>query len=173
MPESVAQAWLRPLAALSAWLEPFRSFNSYGLFASMTQTRPEIILEGSQDGQTWQEYEFKYKAGDLKRKPGFVVPYQPRLDWQMWFAALGRVEQNSWFLRLEYQLLKNSPPVTGLLARNPFPKEPPKYIRALLYQYHFTDRAARRATRQWWRRDYEGVYVPPLSMADFQSPSAE
>jgi hypothetical protein len=137
----------------------------------MTQTRPEIILQGSNDGQTWEDYEFKYKPGDLKRRPAFVAPYQPRLDWQMWFAALGTVDQNHWFLSLEKQLLTNSPPVAALLARNPFPQAPPKYIRALLYQYHFTDPAARRATGQWWRRDFLGVYVPQLSMADFQSPS--
>jgi uncharacterized membrane protein YphA (DoxX/SURF4 family) len=170
MPGSVAQAWPRPLVSLYYWLEPFRSFNGYGLFASMTQTRPEIILEGSNDGQDWRAYEFKYKPGDLKRAPSFVAPFQPRLDWQMWFAALGSVEQNPWFFRLEYSLLKNSPPVVGLLARNPFPKDPPKFIRAQLYQYHFTDPAARRATGQWWRRDYLGVYAPPLSLADFGPP---
>ncbi len=163
----------RGLAALLRWLGPFQSFNGYGLFAVMTQTRPEIIVQGSNDGQTWEDYEFKYKPGDLKRRPAFVAPYQPRLDWQMWFAALGPVEQNYWFLSLEKQLLTNSPPVVALLARNPFPQAPPKYIRALLYQYHFTDPAARRATGQWWRRDYLGVYVPQLSLADFRPPTGK
>jgi predicted DCC family thiol-disulfide oxidoreductase YuxK/uncharacterized membrane protein YphA (DoxX/SURF4 family) len=170
LPNSVARACPRPLARLYIWLEPFRSFNGYGLFANMTQTRPEIILEGSYDGQDWRAYEFKYKPGDLKRAPAFVAPYQPRLDWQMWFAALGSVEQNPWFFRLEYSLLKNSPPVVALLARDPFPGEPPKFIRARLYDYHFTDFATRRATGQWWRRDYLGVYAPPLSLADFAPP---
>jgi uncharacterized membrane protein YphA (DoxX/SURF4 family) len=167
-PQWIARAWPRPLIQLYVWLEHFRSFNGYGLFANMTPTRPEIILEGSNDGEDWQPYEFKYKPGDLKRAPGFVAPYQPRLDWQMWFAALGRVEQNSWFLRLEYELLKNSPPVVALLEKNPFPQQPPKYIRAQLYQYHFTDLATRRASGQWWRRDYLEPYTPSLSLPDFE-----
>jgi hypothetical protein len=167
IPASFATAWPRSIIRLYSWLQPFRSFNAYGLFATMTQTRPEIIIEGSNDGQTWQEYEFKYKAGDLKRAPSFVAPFQPRLDWQMWFAALETARQNPWFLRLEYQLLQNSAPVVSLLARNPFPKTPPRYIRAQLYQYHFTDFATRRATGQWWRREAAGTYVPPLSLADF------
>jgi len=171
MPGPVAQAVPRGLVALFRWLGPFRSFNGYGLFAVMTQTRPEIILQGSNDGQTWEDYEFKYKPGDLQRRPSFVAPHQPRLDWQMWFAALGTVEDNPWFRSLEKQLLTNSPPVVALLARNPFPQAPPKYIRALLYQYRFTDPAARRATGQWWRRDFLGVYAPPLSLADFRPSS--
>ena len=85
----IAERWPAPAVALYAWLEPLRSFNGYGLFALMTQTRPEIIVEGSNDGQDWRAYEFKYKPGDLKRRPRFVAPFQPRLDWQMWFAALG------------------------------------------------------------------------------------
>ena len=173
LPGPVAQAAPRDLVALFRWLAPFRTFNGYGLFMVMTQTRPEIILQGSNDGRTWEDYEFKYKPGDLQRRPPFVAPYQPRLDWQMWFAALGTVEQNYWLVSLEKQLLTNSPPVAALLARNPFPQAPPKFIRALLYQYHFTDPAARRATGQWWRRDYLGVYAPPLSLADFKSPGAD
>jgi predicted DCC family thiol-disulfide oxidoreductase YuxK/uncharacterized membrane protein YphA (DoxX/SURF4 family) len=173
MPEALARARPRALLGLYDWLEPFRIFNGYGLFASMTQTRSEIILEGSNDRNTWQEYEFKYKPGDLKRRPEFVAPHQPRLDWQMWFAALGSVEQNRWVLSLERQLLNNSPPVTALLARNPFPKNPPKYIRARLYEYHFTDLATRRKTGQWWRREYQRIYVPPLSLANFEPPKVK
>jgi predicted DCC family thiol-disulfide oxidoreductase YuxK/uncharacterized membrane protein YphA (DoxX/SURF4 family) len=169
LPRPVAQSVPRGLVAIFRWLGPFRSLNGYGLFMVMTQTRPEIILQGSNDGQTWEDYEFKYKPGDLKRRPSFVAPHQPRLDWQMWFAALGTVEQNYWFLSLEKQLLTNSPPVVALFARNPFPEKPPKYLRALLYQYHFTDLATRRATGQWWGRDYLGVYVPQLALADFKS----
>ena len=145
-----------------AWLEPLRSFNSYGLFAIMTQTRPEIIVEGSNDGQNWQAYEFKYKPGDLKARPRFVAPFQPRLDWQMWFAALESPRENPWFFNFEVRLLQNSPPVLALLAHNPFPNAPPKYIRAQLYEYHFTDIATRRATGDWWRREYLGVYLPPI-----------
>ena len=166
--EHVSQAWPRPVIALYGWVQPLRTFNSYGLFAVMTPSRPEIIVQGSEDGRTWRDYEFKYKPGGLNRAPGFLAPYQPRLDWQMWFAALGGLRDNPWFLRLELCLLQNSHPVTALLARNPFPNAPPKYVRALLYEYHFTDRATRRATGQWWRRQYRGLYVPPLSLGDFR-----
>ena len=160
----VAQRWPAPALALYDWLEPFRSFNGYGLFAVMTQTRPEIIVEGSNDGRDWRAYEFKYKPGDLKKQPRFVAPFQPRLDWQMWFAALGGPRENPWFLNFEARLLQNSPEVLALLGRNPFPKAPPKYIRALLYEYHFTDMSARRATGRWWRREYKGIYVPPIAL---------
>ena len=162
----VAERWPAPALALHNWLEPMRSFNNYGLFAAMTQKRPEIILEGSDNGRDWKPYEFKYKTGDLKTRPGFVAPYQPRLDWQMWFAALGGPRENLWFLNFETRLLENSPPVLALLGRNPFPKTPPKYIRALLYEYHFTDMATRRATGRWWRREYKGVYVPAISLPE-------
>ncbi|MGP8199748.1 MAG: lipase maturation factor family protein [Limisphaerales bacterium] len=162
----VAERWPAPALALHDWLEPFRSFNNYGLFAAMTQKRPEIIIEGSNNGRDWRPYEFKYKPGDLNKRPGFVAPYQPRLDWQMWFAALGGARENLWFLNFETRLLENSPAVLALLGRNPFPKTPPKYIRALLYEYHFTDMATRRATGRWWRREYKGVYVPAISLPE-------
>jgi predicted DCC family thiol-disulfide oxidoreductase YuxK/uncharacterized membrane protein YphA (DoxX/SURF4 family) len=161
------QDWPAPVLALYSWLEPFRSLNTYGLFAVMTQTRPEIILEGSNDGRDWKEYEFKYKPGDLKRRPPFVAPYQPRLDWQMWFAALGSPRGNQWFLRMELRLLQGDSAVLALLGHNPFPAAPPKYIRALLYEYHFTDIPTRHASGQWWRRELERAYLPPLSLDDF------
>ncbi len=153
---------------LLEWFQPFRSFNSYGLFRVMTMTRPEIIIEGSNDGKTWLPYEFKYKPGDLKRAPAFVAPHQPRLDWQMWFAALGSVQQNRWFINFEYRLLHNEPAVTALLAHNPFSTAPPRYIRAQLYEYHFTDFATRRRTGQWWRRDEPVTYLQAISLADFR-----
>jgi hypothetical protein len=150
---------------VSAWFAPLRSFNGYGLFQVMTMSRPEIIVEGSNDGVNWQAYEFKYKAGDLKRRPGFVEPHQPRLDWQMWFAALGDVRENPWFVNFCVRLLQGSPQVLALLEKNPFPNAPPKYIRAVLYDYHFTDRATRRKTGEWWSRTPEGIYLPPVSLA--------
>jgi predicted DCC family thiol-disulfide oxidoreductase YuxK/uncharacterized membrane protein YphA (DoxX/SURF4 family) len=162
------QKWPAPVLALYAWLEPFRSFNGYGLFAVMTQTRPEIIVEGSDDSRTWLPYDFKYKPGDLKRRPAFVAPYQPRLDWQMWFAALGSPRYNPWFVRFELRLLQNSPPVLALLQHNPFPNAPPKYVRAMLYEYRFTNRAERRATGDWWRRTFLRPYIAPLSLDDFR-----
>jgi predicted DCC family thiol-disulfide oxidoreductase YuxK len=140
---------------------PFRSVGTYGLFAVMTTSRPEIVVEGSADGVKWLPYEFRWKPGDPNRRPAFVAPHQPRLDWQMWFAALGRCEDNPWFQSFERRLLEGSPPVLGLLARNPFPNEPPRYIRTTVYDYHFTDFATRRSTGAWWQRRPLGAYCPP------------
>jgi predicted DCC family thiol-disulfide oxidoreductase YuxK len=154
-------AWSEPL---SEWLAPFSSVNGYGLFAVMTTTRPEIIIEGSNDGKNWREYEFKYKAGDLKRRPMFVAPHQPRLDWQMWFAALGDYRQNRWFLEFCRRLLEGSPDVLKLMGRNPFPDAPPRYIRAQLYEYHFSNFKQRHADGVWWRREFDREYLPPVSL---------
>jgi hypothetical protein len=159
-----------PFSTLMRLTSPFRSINSYGLFAVMTTKRPEIIVEGSNDGQTWLPYEFKWKPGDLRRAPGFVAPHQPRLDWQMWFAALGEVRGNPWFVNFLARLLQGTPAATGLLEKNPFPGAPPRFVRAQLYEYHFTDLATRRQTGEWWRREYNGVYCPELS---FRSPARE
>ncbi len=158
--------WPRPFFATYTWLAPLRTFNSYGLFAVMTTTRPEIVIEGSNDGQTWREYEFKYKPGDVKRRPKFVEPHQPRLDWQMWFAALGNYQRNPWLVNFCVRLLQGSPDVLTLLERDPFPHAPPRYVRAVLYDYHFTDLATRRKTGAWWRREKAGVYLPPLTLRE-------
>lgn len=141
--------------------------SGYGLFATMTTTRPEIIIEGSNDGETWLPYEFPYKAGDVNRMPVYVAPFQPRLDWQMWFAALGNYRSNPWFLSFIYRLLQNSPDVLALLAQNPFPGAPPTYIRAQLYQYHFTDAEERSQTGAWWRRELVGDYIPSVTLQSF------
>jgi hypothetical protein len=154
------------VAATHQWLSPFRSLNNYGLFAVMTSTRPEIILEGSNDGINWQPYEFKDKPGDVKRRPGFVAPHQPRLDWQMWFAALGNWRQNPWLLNLATRLLRGSPEVSALLENNPFPDKPPRFVRAALYDYRFTDFTERRQTGAWWRRKPTGEYLPPISLRE-------
>ncbi len=147
-----------------AWLAPFHIVNGYGLFAVMTTSRPEIVVEGSQNGETWLEYEFKYKPGDLKRPPPWVAPRQPRLDWQMWFAALGDYNGSPWFVNFMARLLEGSPEVLALLRRNPFPAAPPRYVRALLYDYHFTDFATRSASGNWWRRELKGPYFPVASL---------
>jgi len=139
-----------------------RSFNSYGLFRVMTTQRPEIIVEGSRDGEHWEAYEFRWKPGDLNRAPPFVAPHQPRLDWQMWFAALGSVNREQWFVNFLARLLEGSPDVLALLERNPFPSEPPRYVRATLYQYHFTRWEDH--TAAWWKREPAGPYCPPLSL---------
>ncbi len=143
---------------------PFRSLNSYGLFANMTETRPEIVVEGSHDGREWFAYEFRWKAGGPSQPPRFVQPHQPRLDWQMWFAALRNYRSTPWFQQFLRRLLEGSPDVLALLDRNPFPNQPPKYVRALLYRYRFTDPKIRRETGQWWSREYLGVYCQPVSL---------
>jgi len=148
------------------YVEPFRTVNRYGLFAVMTTSRPEIIIEGSDDQIEWKAYEFKYKPGDLKRKPSFVEPHQPRLDWQMWFAALGNYQQNPWFISFCQRLLEGSPDVVSLLAKNPFPSKPPHYLRAMVYQYHFTDLKTKSQQGLWWNRDIQGSYLPVLSLKD-------
>jgi hypothetical protein len=140
--------------------------SGYGLFAVMTTSRPEIIVEGSNDGDNWEAYEFKYKPGDLRRPPPFVAPYQPRLDWQMWFAALGDYRANPWFVNLMVRLLEGSPQVLKLLQSNPFPNAAPKFVRASRYEYHFTDRATRRAEGTWWRREFTGLYFPVASLRE-------
>jgi hypothetical protein len=145
-------------------LEPFRSVNAYGLFAVMTTTRLEIILEGSDDRTNWLEYQFKYKAGDLHRRPPWVAPHQPRLDWQMWFAALGRFEGERWFQNFCARLLENDEEVLSLIERNPFPAHPPTYLRALLYRYRFSNAEARRQEGVWWTRELVGDYSPVLSL---------
>jgi hypothetical protein len=132
--------------------------NSYGLFAVMTTSRPEIVIEGSPDGRLWQPYEFRWKPGDLRRAPAFVAPHQPRLDWQMWFAALGTCEENPWLVRLMQRLKEGATPVRGLLAHDPFPDAPPAFMRAVLYDYHFTSLGERRASGAWWGRQPLGLY---------------
>ena len=154
----------RPADKLIATIAPFEIVNTYGLFAVMTTTRPEISIEGSDDGDTWLPYEFKYKPGKLDRRPPWVAPHQPRVDWQMWFAALGNYRSNPWILRFMGRLLEGSPEVLDLMLGNPFPKGPPRYLRATLYQYRFTDRDERRKTGNWWRREPIGEYVPAISL---------
>ncbi|HUK12109.1 MAG TPA: lipase maturation factor family protein [Thermoanaerobaculaceae bacterium] len=158
--------WPRPLTALCRAAEPFRSTNSYGLFAVMTTTRPEIVVEGSDDGRTWRAYEFRYKPGDVRRAPREVAPFQPRLDWQMWFAALGTPSDNPWFVGLCVRLLEGSPEVLALLGRNPFPAAPPRVVRARLYDYRFSTLAELRADGAWWRRELLGDYLPAISLRD-------
>jgi len=149
---------------LADFIAPLRSINSYGLFAVMTTTRPEIIVEGSDDGVTWLAYEFKYKPGDLRRRPPWVAPHQPRLDWQMWFAALGRYEGEPWFRSFCFRLLDGSPAVRQLLARDPFAGRAPRYVRGRLYRYRMSDWETRRRDGAWWTREEFGEYSPPLTL---------
>jgi predicted DCC family thiol-disulfide oxidoreductase YuxK len=146
-----------PAMAIGRLIEPFQIVNPYGLFAVMTTTRNEIIVEGSDDGVQWREYEFRFKPGDVNRRPPWNIPHQPRLDWQMWFAALGDAGRLPWFSRFLERLLENEPSVTALLERNPFPDKPPTYVRAELYQYTF---AGKNAAGRWWDRRLVGLYFP-------------
>lgn len=145
-------------------VRPFYLVNSYGLFANMTTHRPEIIIEGSEDGKEWKPYEFKWKPDDLCKAPKQAAPHQPRLDWQMWFAALGHFYYHPWFFNFLIRLLEGSEPVLKLLKTNPFPERPPHFIRALLYDYRFSSCAKKRETGQWWTRTLLKVYMPTLAL---------
>lgn len=143
---------------------PFNSFNNYGLFAVMTTSRPELIFEGSNDTETWRAYDLPYKPGDLARRPTFVAPHQPRLDWQLWFAALMPPEQNAWVLAVCEHLLRGTPEVLALFGRNPFVAAPPRYVRVVRYDYRFTTNGERHETGNWWRREPTDLYVPPSTL---------
>jgi hypothetical protein len=160
--------WPRPIAAIAGYIEPLRIVNGYGLFRVMTKSRPEIIIEGSADGNEWLPYEFQWKPGALDKSPQWAAPHQPRLDWQMWFAALGTYRHNPWFVSLLERLLRNTPEVTRLLAHNPFPESPPLYVRARFYEYHFTTWSEHRATGMWWKREERGEYLPAVSLENFE-----
>jgi predicted DCC family thiol-disulfide oxidoreductase YuxK len=160
-PQSRPPGWL---ANFYEQLEALRVVNGYGLFRVMTKDRCEIVIEGSTDGLDWAPYEFKWKPGDVKRAPGWCAPHQPRLDWQMWFAALETPQQNPWLIGLIVRLLAGSRDVTGLLARNPFPDKPPHYIRAMFYRYRFTTSEERRQTGAWWKRQELREYLPTISV---------
>jgi predicted DCC family thiol-disulfide oxidoreductase YuxK len=150
IPPPLEQAWIA--------VGRFESINAYGLFATMTTTRPELFVEGSDDGKTWIPYEFKWKPGEVTRRPQFCTPHMPRLDWQMWFAALNveRGELESWVPMFLDRLREGSPPVLGLMGTNPFPDHPPRQIRVRIYQYQFTTYSQRSSTGAWWRREYVG-----------------
>jgi hypothetical protein len=154
----------RLVIALNHFLDSFPIVNHYGLFSVMTTNRLEIVVEGSRDGREWLAYEFKWKPCDVKRAPPWVGPHQPRLDWQMWFAALGDYRLNGWFIGFLIRLLQGSLPVLALLRHNPFSEAPPTYIRAVLYEYHFTDRRTRRVTGAWWTRERRALYCPVYSL---------
>jgi hypothetical protein len=143
-------------------LEPFRIANQYGLFAVMTRGRYEIEFQGSSDGQTWAAYPFRYKPQALSEPPRIYAPYQPRFDWNLWFASLSSWRESPIVPDTEMKLLSNSKDVLSLFAGNPFSREPPKQIRAVIWQYWFTTIAEKRATGMWWRREYLGLYAPTL-----------
>jgi hypothetical protein len=150
-----------PLNYLVQLTSTFSLVNDYGPFAIMTTERPEIIVEGSNDGKNWQAYQFKYKPGNLGQQLKWNIPHQPRLDWQMWFAAMEKPAADSWFAKFMGKLKEGSPQVMSLLEVNPFPEKPPVYLRALLYRYSYTTREQRAATGHIWQREYLRIYFPP------------
>jgi hypothetical protein len=147
-----------PVAALT----PFRVANQYGLFARMTRSQYEIEFQGSRDGKHWTAYPFRFKPQRLGQAPGIYAPYQPRFDWNLWFAARGPWQQTPWVVRCEAELLRGDGAVLSLFAGNPFGPRPPLYARAVLWRYWFTSLATLRRTGRWWRRRYVGLYAPEL-----------
>jgi hypothetical protein len=150
-----------PTAPVAA-LEPFRIANRYGLFGVMTRGRYEIEFQGSEDGKTWVAYPFRYKPQDLKKAPGIYAPYQPRFDWNLWFASLGSWQDYSIVPRTEVMLLSNDPDALSLFEANPFPQAPPRQVRAVIWQYWFTTMSEKRTTGLWWRREFLGLYAPTI-----------
>ncbi|MBI3565934.1 MAG: lipase maturation factor family protein [Elusimicrobia bacterium] len=149
-------------APLMRVVSPLRSIDAYGLFSAMTTTRDEIVVEVSADGHEWREWPFKWKPGDPRRGGSFVAPHMPRLDWQMWFAALGA--PSPWFNNLLFRLLQGSPAVEALMGPPPFGAERPVYARATLWSYRFATPAERRADGLAWRRERKGLYFPVVSL---------
>ncbi|MEE2678317.1 MAG: lipase maturation factor family protein [Myxococcota bacterium] len=164
MTEQLGVAVFRPapLAALARTVEPFRSVHGYGLFAVMTTQRNEIALEGSRDGKTWHAYRFRYKPGPVDEAPAFAGPHMPRLDWQLWFAALRGCARAPWFHAFLRQVLLGEPAVLGLLADNPFPDAPPRYLRTPLAGYRFSDPG----DEHWWATEPRGSFCPTVKLQD-------
>ncbi len=172
--ERLWQPFMHSNLPIAGWLTraitPLQIANHYGPFATTTTTRPQIVVEGSNDGKTWRPYVFRYYPGPVDRRLWWNIPHQPRLDWQMWFAAYGSAPQNPWFGQLARRLLEGSTSVTGLLALDPFPGAPPKYVRAQLYEYRFAAPAEGVPRGQWWSRRPAGLYFPQASLESFSSP---
>src|SRR5271170_3190120 len=165
---TVQMVWMITPAPLPtspvALLEPFRIANRYGLFERMTRGRYEIEFQGSNDGQTWIAYPFRHKPQELDKPPRIYAPYQPRLDWNLWFASLGEWRDNPLVFRTEWRLLSNERDVLALFAANPFPNAPPLQVRAVLWQYWFTSMAEKREHGLWWRRELLGLYAPAIQL---------
>jgi hypothetical protein len=154
-----------PLPTLPVvWLEPFRIANQYGLFAVMTRARYEIEFQGSNDGESWTAYPFRYKPQAVNQAPRIYAPYQPRFDWNLWFASLEAWRDNAIVGNTEVRLLSNDPSVLSLFAATPFPQGAPKRVRAVLWQYWFTSMEEKRRTGNWWRRELLGAYAPTLEL---------
>ncbi len=160
---------IQPGQVMNSSYNPLHLVNTYGAFGSITRTRYEVVVEGTtaaepDDSAVWREYEFKGKPGDPMRRPPQIAPYHLRLDWQMWFAAMGPYEEEPWFVNFAAKLLKGDRAVAGLLRENPFAASPPRYVRAWLYEYRFTTPAERRQTGAWWHRRRVSPWFPEVSL---------
>lgn len=155
---NVKQPLISPLKTLVQLTSSYSLINNYGPFAIMTTERPEIIVQGSNDGRNWLTYHFKYKPVNLDQQLSWNIPHQPRLDWQMWFAAMQKPSANPWFVKFMLKLQQGSPQVLSLMGENPFREKPPKHVRALLYRYFYTSPKQRAATGKVWQRKYLGIY---------------
>jgi lipase maturation factor 1 len=160
-PNAIISKSTRPVRNI---LLPFRVANPYGLFAMMTTHRPELIIEGSDDGTNWYAYSLPWKPQNPKTPPKRVAPYHPRLDWQLWFAGLGTYRNNPWTVNLMIQLLRNSKDVTALFSFNPFPLSPPKYVRIMKSNYEFTTFEERERSNFWWKILSREIYLPALTL---------
>lgn len=158
--------WPAPVVAVHELVRPFHSLNGYGLFSVMTRQRREIVIEGSDDGREWKAYELPWQPGDTMRRPRLVAPHMPRLDWRMWFAALGSWggSDTAWLGALCRRTLEGSPDTLSLFSKNPFPDAPPRYVRTIVYDYRFTSWDERRETGAWWKRELLGAYGPVMSL---------
>jgi hypothetical protein len=154
--------FLAPTLPPARWLAPFRVANSYGLFAVMTRARYELEFQGTRDGRTWVAYPFRYKPQRPNDPPRFFAPYQPRFDWNLWFASFGELRGDPWIMAVQQRLLENEPDVLQLFAGNPFDKQPPKAVRVMRWRYRFTTHEERARTGAWWARELVDEYSPPL-----------
>jgi hypothetical protein len=157
-----------PRQLMNASFEPLHLVNTYGAFGSIGRERYEIIVEGSGDAAmldgSWRAYEFKGKPGDPMRMPPQIAPYQLRLDWQMWFAAMATYRDEPWFVNFAAKLLEGDRAVLSLLRFNPFPDAPPRFVRARMYRYRFSTAAEREQSGAWWQREFVGLWFPAVSL---------
>lgn len=156
--------FLAPASLPAQLVTPSRIINNYGLFAVMTRARYEVEFQGTRDGRTWIAYPFRYKPQNPRVAPRFFSPYQPRFDWNLWFASLGTVSANPWVMSVQQRLLANDPALLRLFAGNPFANKPPMAVRVVLWQYWFTTAAERARTGAWWNRRFIGDYAPSADM---------
>ncbi len=163
---------------MNSSFEPLHLVNTYGAFGGINRKRYELVIEATAESEIsaatrWFEYEFKGKPGDPRRRPRQIAPYHLRLDWMMWFAAISQHYAEPWLYALLDKLLRNDRAVLRLLRTNPFPHEPPQYVRVLLYRYRFTQWHELRRDGLWWRRTLLGEYVRPMRLHPADVPVTE